>query len=266
MKTNKGSLAVPIAIVIAGALIAVAVYFSGSKVGPAPTTNTNGPAPAGILTGDIKVPLVGSNDHILGNPNAPIIFVEYSDTECPFCKQFHATMHKVMDKYGKDGRVAWAYRHFPIDTLHKKARGEAQATECAAKLGGNEKFWSYIDRLLEVTTSNDTLDPAELPKIAKDVGLDTKAFTSCLSAGSEAGKIEEQYQEAVAAGGSGTPFSVILLKDKFDGKKIKEFVTGLIQKYRLPPDLIVISNDEKKISVGGAMPYEIIEQFITALQ
>jgi len=118
-----------------------------------------------------KMNPVTALDHIRGNPDAKVVMVEYSDTECPFCKVFHATMQQVMNDYGKDGRVAWVYRHFPIDSLHSKARKEAEAMECAYDQGGDEKFWSFTDRLYEVTTSNNGLDPNELYNIAKYVGL-----------------------------------------------------------------------------------------------
>src|SRR5574343_1436136 len=107
------------------------------------------------------------------------MFVEYSDTECPFCKQFHSTLRQMMDEYGKDGKVAWVYRHFPIDGLHPKARKEAEATECANELGGPSKFWEYTNMIYERTPGNDGLDPANLPKFAKEIGLDEKAFTEC---------------------------------------------------------------------------------------
>src|SRR3989344_9114839 len=108
-------LSVPIAIVIAGILIAGSLYYSSTK-SPAKVTNT---LPA--TNNDVEMRPISSDDHILGNPNAEVIIVEYSDTECPFCKVFHATMRRVMDEYGKDGKVAWVYRHFPIDSLHPKA-------------------------------------------------------------------------------------------------------------------------------------------------
>jgi len=101
--------------------------------------------------------------------NAPVKIVEFSDTECPFCKRFHTTMQQVVKD--SNGQVAWVYRHFPLDQLHSKARKEAEATECAAELGGNEKFWAYLNRLMEVTPANDGLDLAELPVIAAYVGL-----------------------------------------------------------------------------------------------
>ncbi len=107
---------------------------------------------------DLKLDPVTDKDHIAGNAQADIIIVEYSDTECPFCKKFHETMIQVMDEYGKSGKVAWVYRHFPLDALHKKARKEAEATECAAELGGNDKFWEYLNLMMKITPANDQLD------------------------------------------------------------------------------------------------------------
>lgn len=102
---------------------------------------------------------VSPDEHIFGNPNASIFIIEYSDLECPFCKRFHETMKQAMEKYGKNGQVAWVYRHFPLDAIHSKARKEAEATECAAEQGGNEMFWKYTNKLMEITPSNNQLDP-----------------------------------------------------------------------------------------------------------
>lgn len=102
---------------------------------------------------------VTEKDHIAGNPGAELLIVEYSDPECPFCKRFHATMLQVMSEYGKDGKVAWVYRHFPLDSIHSKARREAEAVECAGELGGNDKLWEYLNKLEEITPANNQLDP-----------------------------------------------------------------------------------------------------------
>ncbi len=90
-------------------------------------------------------------DHILGNANAPVVIVEYSDSDCPYCQKFHATMHQVKDKYGD--KVAWVYRHYPLDGLHPKARMEAEASECVAKLSNNETFWKYLDAMFTINSS-----------------------------------------------------------------------------------------------------------------
>ena len=93
-----------------------------------------------------KIRGVQDDDHIIGDKNAKVVIVEYSDTECPFCKVFHETLHQVVSEYdGKD--VAWVFRHWPIPQLHPKAPKEAEALECAAELGGNDMFWKYTHKL-----------------------------------------------------------------------------------------------------------------------
>lgn len=200
----------PIALVIAGALIAVSLYFANTKNNSVAVK----PNIPGTTTGStVTMRPVTSEDWILGNPNAELVIVEYSDTECPYCKQYHSTLRRVMDEYGQSGKVAWVYRHFPIDSLHAKARKEAEALECAGELGGQTKFWEYTHLLYQTTPSNDGLAASELPKMARTVGLDVDAFNTCLSSGRHADKVQTDYDDAVAAGGRGTPNTILITKD-----------------------------------------------------
>ncbi len=139
-------------------------------------------------------------------------------------------MQQVVAEYGN--KVAWVYRHFPLDSLHAKARSEAVALECAGEQGGNEKFWAYTDRLYEITPSNDGLDAAELPKIAQYVGLNVAQFNTCLTSGKFDQHIEDEAQNAAATGGQGTPWS------------------------------IVVGTDGKKYPLSGALPYTNVKQII----
>lgn len=200
-----GKYLVPLAVVVAGGLIAVAIYFGGSTSSPQAAGDNNN------ANTEIEIASVTEQDHIVGSRNATLVIVEYSDTECPFCKVFHNTMKEVTNSYG--GRVAWVYRHFPIPQLHARASKEAEATECAAERGGNPAFWSYLDKIFETTNSNDSLDPAELPKIAVNIGLDVNAFNTCLSSNRYSKFITASIEAAVKAGARGTPYSVILSKD-----------------------------------------------------
>jgi len=226
-KQSQSPWAVPAAIIVAGILIAGAVIYGGGNS----NLNANNPSNpslagnnnAGIEDGGNKasasldkIAPITKEDHILGNVNAPVKIVEYSDLECPFCKRFHETMNQVMDEYGKSGKVAWVYRHFPLDSLHSKARKEAEATECANELGGNAKFWEYANRLFELTPSNNRLELSQLPEIAKYIGLNEVKFNECLSSGKYANHISEDLANAVATGGQGTPWSILIAKD---GKK-----------------------------------------------
>ena len=157
-------------------------------------------------------PVIKDRDHIRGNPDAPVTLIEYSDFECPFCKRFHRTAKKLVDE--SDGRVRWVYRHFPLDQLHPvKARKEAAASECAAELGRNDAFWKFADRFYELTPSNNRTDiDTVLPQIAREIGLDAGKFASCLASGRHDRRVEEDLQNAIATGGNGTPWSIIISK------------------------------------------------------
>lgn len=212
------------AIIVAGVLIAGAILLKGQTSGVvAPRAN------APELT-SIKMRPVSADEHILGNPNAKVVIIEYSDTECPFCKVFHNTLHTTLDQ---NSDVAWVFRHFPIGSLHPKAFHEAEATECAWEQGGNDAFWKYLDEVFARTQSNNKLDVAELPKIASDMGLDVEAFNTCLESGKFAGKIEADMADGKAAGTTGTPYSLILRKGKvvdvIKGAQPLEQVTAKIQ-------------------------------------
>lgn len=229
---SKSNLAMPIAIVMAGVIIAGAIYFGDSSKARDQVEIDN---PANQVASLDNIRPITSADHIRGNPNAEVIIVEYSDTECPFCVRFHSTMKQIMDEYGKEGKVAWVYRHSPIDQLHPKARQEAVALECAAELGGNDKFWEYTDRIYEITPANNGLDLAQLPKIAEFIGLDVAKFSTCLASGKFDKKIQADVENAQATGGGGTPWSVVVTKDG------------------------------KKTSLNGAYPYESVKQLIDSL-
>ncbi len=206
-------LSLPISIVLAGLLIGGGIYLNGkinnNKSGN--NINKNGNS-VDLTTENLKDALrpIDANDHILGSADARIVIVEYSDTECPFCKMFHSTMLNIMKEYGSKGQVAWVYRHYPIAELHSKAPRQAEALECAAALGGNTKFWEYTNKIYEVTPSNNGLDDAELPKIAAQVGLSASAFTTCLDSGEFKSRVEADLQNAYEIGAGGTPYSVVI--------------------------------------------------------
>jgi protein-disulfide isomerase len=209
---KKRDFLLPASILIAALIVSISlVYNAGKKTGE----GTNVPAVAG--TGDaiqpspVNMKAITADDHIQGDMNAPVKLVVFSDLECPFCKQFHYTLAQATQVYGS--KIAWVFRHSPIDQLHPKARKEAEASECAADQKGNDGFWKFVDAVFAVTPSNNGLDPAELPKIAGTIGLDVAKFNACLSSGKFTAKVEAQRQDAIAAGGGGTPYTVVIAKD-----------------------------------------------------
>lgn len=149
------------------------------------------------------------DDHIRGNPEAIISLVEYSDFECPFCKRFHPSAAQLVDNNG--GKVNWVYRHFPLDFHNPGAQKQAEASECAAKLGGNEAFWRYADLIYARTTSNGTGFPVNnLVPLAVEIGLDEKPFKQCLESEEMRERVERDYENGVLSGISGTPGNIFV--------------------------------------------------------
>jgi len=233
------------------AIIVVAIisttFFSGNKDNSQLTSNSQ--AKIAIQNENKSTPrassaleqmrAVSKDDHIRGDFNAPVKIIEYSDSECPFCKRFHATLQQIMSEYNETGNVTWVYRHFPITQLHAKAFNEALAMECASALGGNDKFWAYTDRLYEITPANNGLDPIELNNIAQYVGLDMKKFKTCLASKEYEQRITNDSQNAIATGGQGTPWSIIVAQN---GKKYK--LSGA-QPYTAVKQLVEFALQEK---------------------
>ena len=206
----------PGALIISAAIVAIAIIYTHK-----PTVITQ-QVPTTTQAAAVGMADVNGSDHILGNPDAPIKIVEYSDTSCPYCKVFYPIMQQVMNTYGPTGKVAWIYRSFPLDkpdadgnVLHPNSGHEAQALECAASIGGNDAFWKFTNRLYDITpsvtgTSPNGLDQKQLPVIAKYAGLDPVSFNDCLSSGQFKDKVEKEYLDGINAGVSGTPYSVLI--------------------------------------------------------
>ncbi len=150
-----------------------------------------------------------TRDHVRGNPQATISLIEYSDFECPFCKRFHPTAKKIVAAYG--GKVNWVYRHFPLIFHNPGAQKQAEASECAAELGGNQAFWRYADLIFERTSSGGKGFPLEnLTPLAKEIGLDEKKFQECFDSGRYTARVKEDFNEGVQIGVTGTPGNVLL--------------------------------------------------------
>lgn len=153
--------------------------------------------------------VVPGRDHIRGSAAAEISLIEYSDFECPFCKRFHGTPAALVERYG--GRVNWVYRHFPLAFHDPAARREAIASECAARLGGNDAFWQFTDAVFRHTRSNGQglAEGKTEAGLAKELGLKAEEFARCQADPKIAQRVEEDIADGKAVGVSGTPATVV---------------------------------------------------------
>lgn len=184
----------------AGAKLAGTTAVGGTptaQVQPTPAAPEEDPVPA---YADIKA--IGDDDHVRGDKDAEVTIIEYSDLECPFCARVHPTIVQLLKDYGN--KVNWAYRHYPL-SFHANAQKAAEGAECAAELGGNDKFWAFVDTVYEKGSDN-----TQLGTYAKEIGLNQTAFETCVESGKYATKTAEMMQSGTAAGVQGTPGNIIV--------------------------------------------------------
>lgn len=198
-----------------GFFVLLTTYLQGNfpensgKVAGTKTANSNSNTNVAAAPADNAAPAnvdfeIKDTDYVLGNKDAKVTIVEFTDIQCPYCNQFHKTMNQLMEKYPDD--VRWVIKHFPLDSIHPQARPAALATECVADQKGNEGFWSFID---EMFANQASLSDSYYEEVAGDLGLDVDAFKDCYSSGEFADVVDAQYQEGVDAGVRGTPGSYI---------------------------------------------------------
>lgn len=196
----KSSYTIPLAIIFGGIIVAVAVYVSMPK------------SPAAGIGNPSLVRPVSASDHILGNPAAKVMIVEYSDFDCEYCKAFDETLRQIIANQGTKGDVAWVFRQFPLTEIHPNALSHARAAECVAQTAGNDAFWKFENILF----ANQPVDPSKYGSLAKTAGISGDAFATCYATASVTldARIMADRQNALDMGAQGTPYSIILVTGK----------------------------------------------------
>jgi protein-disulfide isomerase len=146
--------------------------------------------PLRIAVDDPQAPAAGPAD-------APVVIVEFSDFQCPFCSRVVPTLDRILDTYGD--KVRLVFRQFPLHRIHPEAQKAAEASLCARDQG---KFWEMHDAMF---ADQRALAVAQLKETAAEVGLDADSFAECLDSGRYEEQVDQDLQAGVEAGVSGTP-------------------------------------------------------------
>jgi protein-disulfide isomerase len=147
-------------------------------------------------------------DHVRGDRDALVKIIEFSDFDCPYCKQFHGTMQQVLKNYSPT-QVAWVLRHYPLKELHPNAVNAALASECVSEQKGDEGFWKFADLLAGYPTGQGTTD-AKLNSLARSLGVNTPQFATCLANKDYLTTVEVDLADGVESGVEGTPHSIVV--------------------------------------------------------
>ena len=171
------------------------------------------------------------DDAVLGDKNAPVTIIEFSDYQCPYCgRHFSETFPQLKSEYIDTGKVKIVFRDFPLTQIHPMAQPSAEAAECVREKGGDEAYWKMHDKIFE---NQQVLSVDNLKLWAKDLGYD---IPSCLDSGKYRNEVVKDSTDAQSAGFQGTPGFVIMK-------------TG----------------DKEGIPLKGAYPYSTFQQIIDSL-
>jgi len=146
------------------------------------------------LKSPVNLPL--GDSPIIGNPNAPITIVEFSDFECPFCSRVVPTVKQLLQEY--PGEIKIAFKHMPLP-MHKNAPLASKATIAAQNQG---KFWEMHDLIFE---NQREINEANVTKWAKSLKLDMGRFARDLKASATQARLDADMQLAGTVGARSTP-------------------------------------------------------------
>lgn len=208
--------------------------FTGQTTG---TTQTIVQQPTQQQQQPSKVDVSIDDDPSMGDKDAKVTVIEFSDFQCPFCRRSYTdTIPQLKSDYVDTGKILFVYRDFPLASIHPAATPAAMASECADDQG---KFWEFHNKIFDeqnkqgggtVQFSND-----DLKKWAGEIGLNTNTFNSCLDSEKHKDEVDKDFQDGVDAGVTGTP----------------TFFIG--------------NSKDGYTAIVGAQPYSVIKQVIDSL-
>ncbi|MEK6918842.1 MAG: DsbA family protein [Nanoarchaeota archaeon] len=195
------------AVAVLAVLFVISLFTGGFGMWSGGSNPGNNDDSGSVDTSELQISIT-DKDPVLGSANAAVSIVEFSDFECPFCAR--AYLGPISDfkgsEYFKNGDVNLVFKQFPLTQIHPSAQKAAEASLCAFNQG-NDNFWEYHDLLFE---NQDKLGISSLKVYAETVGLNTATFNKCLDNDEAADKVSSDTQEAIIAGGQGTPYFVVI--------------------------------------------------------
>lgn len=187
------------AILIVGAF----VFFMGDKNSAGPTGNVveqPGEQLPTQPTSKVEVNIEGAP--FKGENDAPVVMVEYSDYECPFCGRFYSqTLPQIQKEYIDTGKVKLVYKDFPL-SFHPNAQKAAESAECARDQKKDDGYWNMHDKIFE---NQQSINVENYKKWAREIGLNGAQFDSCLDSDKFASAVQKDFNEGTEDGVQGTP-------------------------------------------------------------
>jgi protein-disulfide isomerase len=193
------ALCIPLAFVLG--LFAGFVFWGQPAAAGAPAANQAGLDPAAADQTSQKTTRYKVDDGgnpALGPANAPITIVEFSDYQCPYCRQWYSQVYQRLQQTYPD-KIRFVYRDFPLSSIHSEAEAAAEAADCAGEQG---RYYDYHDKLFSGEVE---LSSAAYMQYAQELGLDQVKFKDCVSSQRFKNEVMTDYQAGANLGVRSTP-------------------------------------------------------------
>lgn len=201
-----GCTIISLSILLSGGVIKInsnSLNLGNAAAPAAPTPNQPQAAPAPPKNAKVSV----DDDPVLGDKNAKVTVIEFSDYECPFCKRHFDQVYPLLKKdYIDSGKVKLIFRDYPLPFHDPMATYEAQAANCAKEQGGDSAYFKMHGEIFKTTTSNGNgLTKDQITQLATGIGLNGANLTSCAESNKFKDEVAKDMADGSAAGVSGTP-------------------------------------------------------------
>ena len=217
-KNIKNELTTGVSIII-GSLIIGLFVLTGLFLTNKDNKNAEFVDPDSIFSGREFI----ADELVAGNPKAKVVFVEYSDLECPYCKELQTkTIKNIHLKYAD--AVAFNYRHFPLP-FHTLAPKESEGALCVREQN-QSNYKLFMDKIYEITLGNDSLNPEQLKLIATSLGTDMAKWTTCMNNSVYAEYVKNDVKDGLTAGADATPNMFVLIRQDDGSYKIVTKIAG----------------------------------------
>ena len=219
---NLDTVLIPGAIILAGVIVALAIFFTNKGNDKTVTTdtgtNTETPTAANPEEFPAAKTVIGGSPYLGDIKKAKVALVEYTDFQCPYCQR-HATETKpsIIKDYVDTGKIVYVVRNFPLDFHGEIAVQSANAGLCVNELAGASKYFEFYNQGFVKTSVE------ELAAVAQGLGVNMDKYNTCMSEKRYQAQIDADIADGTKAGVQGTPGFVIGILDKdgnVDGKLI----------------------------------------------
>ncbi len=219
---NLDTFAIPIAIIVAGVIIALGIFFANKNAatkGVADTGDTTNTDTTGSDTFGSAKTTIGEGAVLGDKSKAKVAIVMYSDYQCPYCQTFEKeTLGQIRTNYVDTGKIIFVFRNYPLSFHGDITYTSAYAGECVLDQLGSEKLAEFHSKAYLAA------DMDAVNTIAKDLGVNVTKYNTCVSTKQFKDRVDADFKAGGDAGVSGTPGFVVGVLDSngnVDGKLIE---------------------------------------------